>query len=200
MITVCQISRGIAPVECMIEASDMAELFGAEYLPIWGKPLVEAKNKAVEYAMQSQADLLLVEDDILADVWIWEAALSCEDNGDILIATTRNRDGTPNTKKSPKGKFLYTGNIFTLIPHDVLCKLDIPIFRAWNFSQSDDGEILIMKDENKHGQHSDVYFWYKVMQLDPPPVIRTIGEVSHVKTPYNTGHISHNEPFVIETY
>lgn len=173
---------------------DMCDMIDARLFVISGKRLIEAKNTATDGALDLEEDLLIVEDDVIADFSIWEAVR--DDTPDVLYADTVERWGRINVRYNKKGDLLWTGNVFTRVPFSVLSRLERPIFRSWNFVMAADGSQLIDRGEANHGNHSDAFFWWSLQKLDPPPVIRNIGRVDHIKTPFNTGDATnHNNPF-----
>jgi hypothetical protein len=179
---VAQISRGIAPVKAIVEAQHQAHRRGWWYSPILGLPLVEAKNAAVDVAFQYESDLLLIEDDILAgdDVWIAAETLSIHQVG---YARTRARDGLDNVYFTETGEFLYTGNVFTVIPRLVMLRLPSPIFESAKFKPLGEHGELVKTSTANDGFGSDVYFWLAVQKLGIEVV--ELGRVRHLRHALN---------------
>jgi len=201
-MVLCMLSRGIGPLAPTIEAMQQAFRHGWGFEAILGKKLVDAKNHAVHIAIDRNQDLLLMEDDIHVPGRTWvsfRATLGVSDA--ILVAETKTRTGRSNIWTGPEsGRFLFSGSHFVRIPVDVLKRLKQPIFRSWNFARTIDGEDMIDRGPAKHGNHSDVFFWFHAMKLEPKPQVAIVGECDHLKHPWNTGETSHADPYVAECY
>ena len=179
-VLLCQISRGVAPVKPIIAAVEKAHQFDWVYHAIIGRPLVEAKNEAVRLALESQAALMLVEDDICASDDVWNSAATLTDNA-VGYGRANVRGGQENVYVSDDGAFRYAGNCFCVIPLDVLQRLPRPAFSAQRWLKDTDelGGAL------NNGIGSDTVFWYHVRHLDPQPAIIELGTVEHLKHPLN---------------
>lgn len=182
---VCQITRGVCPAQAIVDAVEMTfELGeGAEYHLISGLPLVEAKNQAVSKAREIEADLIMIEDDILADRGIWERILTPAHT--VRIASTRCRNGILNVKYDARGDVLSAGNVMIAIPLAVLERLPKPVFVANSYGLSNDGS-LFLRGPNAQGRGSDTHFFYQLAQLDPRPRVEVVGEVTHLMHPLNS--------------
>jgi hypothetical protein len=194
-MVVCQISRGMAPVMSIAEAQGYAMEHGAAYWLIAGFPAVEAKNIAVIRALSSWADLLLIEDDILAPRPVWSDACA-EGSATVRVAPTRCRNGAPNTKYRPDGGVLCSGTAFVVIPYATLLRLPEPYFQAFEFRLID-GK-LHPQGPNARGEGSDIWFWYQLGQLTPRPIVQVIGEVTALNHPLNRNPKDLRTPCLIE--
>ena len=201
-MVVAFITRGICPAECLANVYEQVDRHGEKFVLISGKALVDAKNEAVEHALENQEDLLLVEDDVVAPNGMWDRVASTWHNQNtILFAEAVERYGRINVRYTKEGELLWTGNVFTRIPYGILTRLEKPIFRAWDFILSGDGSQMIDRGPAKHGHHSDAYFWWTVKQLDPKPEIVNIGRVDHMITPYNSGKVTeHSKPYRMKPF
>ena len=173
VLAVC-ISRGLAPVASVTHQARWAIMFGCILAdPITGYPLVEGKNLAVDLAMKQEADLIMMEDDIIAPPRVWQETLTATG---VTYASCRGRNGKSNIGEM--GGYFFTGNVFTKIPFDVLEMLQKPIFRDVMYN----GAGIKVAESNK-GKGSDVYFWRQVQNHDIE-IIHT-GEVTHLRHSLN---------------
>jgi len=179
---VVQVSRGVSPVAPIAEACGAALRSGAGYALLSGMMLVDAKNKAVEYAEMFRCALVLVEDDIQASVQVWEKVL---DFGmeTVLVGSCPCRNGEPNTKFRGDGSVWYAGTALVRLPYSVLARLPRPTFVAMDHG-IDEGR-LVAKGPNDRGRGSDTHLFYLLEQLQPRPVIAVAGEVTHLMHPMN---------------
>jgi len=196
MVIVCLISRGIAPVESILEMQEYIRLYNLTFSPVLRRPLVDAKNEAVRYALLRGADLLLIEDDIIADAAIWDRMIIDDDPGKILTVEARCNGGAMNTQRNGSGEFVFTGTCFMRVPCAILGRLPQPVFEARNYHADRNGKLLLGGPNVRHA-HSDVYFWYQVAQLDPRPEIGIIGEARHIRHALNMSS-SHDAPHKLE--
>ena len=188
------ISRGVSPV--MPTAAFMAQTeragAGVGCAVVVGYPAAEAKNRAAELALEHKATLILVEDDILAHDDIWQRALSPIDANTVRVASARCRGsdngiewtGPLNTKFDADGAVLYSGTVLLVVPYEILARFPQPFFKPYDFGITDSGEF-IPRGDNKHGRHSDVWFWRQLRDLVPRPRVEVIGQVTHLRTPFN---------------
>lgn len=175
-----QYSRGVAPVQPIVEAMCAAQRYGWAYEIVCGLPLVEAKNHAALMALQTQRHLVLIEDDILADETLWDACALLGEN-EVGYARARMRDGQDNVYEDEHGRFQYTGNCLCVIPFPVLARIDRPIFEARKWLSKEDR----LAGPQLNGIGSDTTFWYKIRHLDPVPAIVDLGRVTHLRHPLN---------------
>jgi hypothetical protein len=196
------ITRGIGPIEAATDAMSACATFGWIFLLVEGCCLVEAKQRASRAAIEWDTDLLMVEDDMLVSEKVWKAVYKADNPNNyntIHYAKTNNRDGTSNERMTPSGKFLFTGTCFCRIPAYILNKMEQPMFLAYNFGYSSDGEQLIPKGPNEKDRGSDVYFWQAARQLVPQPSFQCLGTVGHIKHPLNANW-NHQDPYITEIY
>lgn len=183
---VVQISRGMAPAESIAAAVEQAYRRGAQYTLVSGKPAAEAKTAAIEVALAASADLVLVEDDVLADDGIWEAAIAGSAAVGYCEATCR--DGRSNTYRRPTGRFVASGTVLVRLSLSVLIRLRdeanaLPL-EGWEFARHGDDLVPVVRDA--FGRGSDMWLWYNVAQkLGYDPV--RLGKVTSIMHPYNDG-------------
>jgi hypothetical protein len=190
---VAQISRGLSPVESILSASAAARARGLDYQPIIGMKLLDAKNRAVELALASQAGLILVEDDVVADDAIWDAACELSD-GQVGYANVRIAGGHDDVSRGADGAFWYTGNVFTVIPSQILEKLALPVFECWAFKINHAGTALEPDVRRTDGGGSDVWFWHTVRRMDAEIV--ELGMARHLRHVFNE-RADHADPCII---
>lgn len=181
-----QITRGVAPAQAIVDATQAAARHGLPYRLVAALPAVEAKTLAAQLALEAGGGLVLCEDDIVATPEQWAAVLT-DTTGAVLYADAKCRDNTLNTKHKPNGEFLYTGTVLVSVPAPILRALADkgPLFVASDW-QDCDGD-LHMVGTNHLGWGSDVYFWQQVRRLVPRPAIRSVGKVGHIMHPLNSG-------------
>ena len=179
-ILLVQISRGLAPVPAIVGAVQAAYYYQWEYQAVVGLPLVEAKNRAAQLALERGAHLILLEDDIVVDRSVWEALLALGPET-VGYGRARMRDGNDNVYYNDDGEFTYSGNCLVWVPCNILRALPRPIFSAarWNREQDTLGGL------QGNGVGSDTVFWYHIRQLDPAPPIVEVGTVKHLKHALN---------------
>jgi len=200
------ISRGMAPVQLVYEAMEQAQAGHNLFYPICGKKLIDAKNEAVNKALEENQALLLIEDDIRVPIDLWHKIQWDGINGDgtatIQFAEAVERYGTINVRYNKHtGDLLWTGNVFTKIPLTILQRLPKPVFQSWNFVLSADGSEVIDRGRSASGHHSDAFFWQTVQKLDPKAEIVNIGRVEHIITPFNNGKVTeHQNPYHIKAF
>jgi hypothetical protein len=154
---VCQITRGLAPASAIVHTVQGAQHFRHRYLLISGLGRVDAKNAAVRAALDDEAHLLLVEDDIEVPWSQWPTS-----RGNVWVATARCSNGDMNTEYDSHGHVLKTGTPFILIPYRILFDLSDqgtqPIFRARKFRI--DGNVLVDYGPTDTDRGSDIWFCY----------------------------------------
>ena len=200
------ITRGVGPIEPAVEARAWAMRMGWRWELISGLPLVDAKNRAANIAIEADDSLLMVEDDMSACEVHWRAIDQERNKGGnyntLVYAWTTCSNGESNVYSDPDGNFIYTGTCFLWIPRYILIKYrhqTYPIFQAASFGYTSDGRELFYKGPNENHTGSDVFFWHNAMKLDPQPTVKSIGHVGHIKHPFNQG-MKHNNYYTIECF
>lgn len=126
-----QITRGLAPAPAIASAVLGAQRHGWGYELVAGLPAVDAKNEAVRLAYAAGADLVLVEDDVIAPWAIWPTASDA-----IYAADAICRGGETNTVRDVAGGVIYTGTCFIRIPRWAMERMGYPsqpLFRSGKF-------------------------------------------------------------------
>lgn len=199
---VVQISRGMAPSRCIAEVAQAAHMRTMQYRLVHGLGAVEAKNEAVRLAMEYCDDLILVEDDAIISFDAWTAVVrALEDSagspsGVVATVDAVCRNGQPSVRRDTRGRFEFAGTVLVAVPFSVLSRLEPPYFAAADFKRI--GGVMAFCGHNERGQGSDVWFWRRLLSLDPPPEVRVIGRVATVATPWNTGSYDLTKPIKME--
>ena len=195
------ITRGMAPAVTIAHVVDMAHRYRAPYKLICGLPAVDAKNAAVQWAIDAGYDLLLVEDDIAADAEVWEKAMrshsrSSTDN-DIGVATCLLRNGELNTWFHGD-RFCFSGSVFMRIPLEKMKHLRSSglLFVPMRMEFSDEEEQFKSSEMNSDGTGSDVYFWSRVWGEGWR--VEVYGAVTHFIHEFNNTHPRLSEPNLIK--
>ena len=191
-IQCCMITRGMAPAVSVASVVSQVCKRRIPFQIISGRPAVDAKTQAAEIAMEAGRDLLLVEDDIIADDAVWEAVL--EHDG-VAVASALLRDGTLNTVFYG-GRVLYSGTVFLRVPLPALQALGPPWFVSRQLVFAAEGEGH-WRDEGpgEHGWYSDCFFYHRCWEANIP--VTVVGHVTHMIHPLNaTPHVL-SEPDVI---
>ena len=193
---VCQISRGVAPSICIVEAVQAAQRHGAQYRLIAGLSAVDAKEEAVTVALATQSDLVLCEDDMLATDDQWRRAITGSDDR-VLVASAPCRNGVVNTIHDTAGRVLWSGTVLVRIPYPILeciAAQGRPTFQCWDCHPDFDASELHPVCPNNRGEASDVYLYYRLTQMDPRPEVEELGMVVALQHPFNTGAKRLNAP------
>lgn len=189
-ILCCQISRGMAPAIAI--SSTMAACINhkLDYQLITGMTAPDAKNKAARLAYESKRDLLLCEDDFLAETEIWQRAT----NGtrETWVGSALMRNGEINVWFQGE-RLVYSGTVFLKVPWEHLDKIKDPWFqpRDLMFTGEAGGE---WRDDgpNADGLHSDTWFYYRCWQEGITP--KVVGFVTHLSHPGNNVLRRLNQP------
>ena len=195
--TVCQITRGMAAAISIADAVRRTATRSGKYELISGRPGAEAKNRAVELALGYGENLLLIEDDVLAEPALWDAAFNL-DPAAVAFAPAPCRSGEWNTVRNTKtGEVLFSGSVFLVIGLDVLRRMIeiAPLFEAYFFTNC--GSSLTRRDPHPLGRASDVNFWWRLDQLSPKPRVIELPPVIHLSTPLNSGAVTLQDPIRI---
>ena len=187
---VVQISRGLAVASAIAQACRVAAARGWSYELIDCKPMVEAKELAVDAAMALGHDLVLVEDDIyLPDQqWPWLVenvvqAVSAYNPGttpptaNFELRTIRGREGRSIPWIfSDKPTALWIGTCLMYVPLPVLHKLPRPCFEARKMHVDMSNHSLKMGGPRDDGRGSDVFFCWRLQEAGIP--IRIVAHAS----------------------
>lgn len=191
---VVMISRGLCPPTVVVDAIKATFPTSTPFVVLEGMPRVEAKQAAVNVAIESESDLILIEDDVKLSDQQWEELL---DGGEeVLYADGRCRDGSPSFRTAKNGHFI-GGTMAVRLPLSILVSLDPPVFESrWIYFDEDEGT---WEDRGPidGDRHSDIVLWYKLHHLDPIPDMRSLGMASHLKHPLNDGSYAHDGPVIV---
>lgn len=189
-ILVVQISRGLSPALSIAATLTACTDRKLAYKLIVGKTAPEAKNEAAQTAWDSGRDLILCEDDFLAESKVWDAATG--DSRDVLVGSALMRNGEINVWFL-EDRLVYSGTVFVKIPWEALDKIGAPWFapRDLMFNGQNGGE---WSDEgpNADGFHSDTWFYYRCWMEDIRP--KVCGFVTHLIHPLNNALRQLNQP------
>ena len=189
-ILVAQISRGLSPAISISATIAACTQRGLNYKLIVGKPAPEAKNEAAQAAWESNRDLILCEDDFLAESKVWDAATA--DTDQVLVGSALMRNGEINVWFLGE-RLVYSGTVFVKIPWTALDAIGDPWFspRDLNFNGQDGGE---WRDDgpNADGFHSDTWFYYRCWTEGIEP--KVCGFVTHLIHPGNNALRQLNQP------
>jgi hypothetical protein len=149
-------------------------LSGWRYEQVAFLTAVEAKNEAVRLAYQARCDLVLVEDDVIVPWADWPT----EDDA-IYAADAICRGGTLNTVRDSLGDVLYTGTCFVRVPWWAMDRMGAGTERLFEPALfHPDGDQLRYAGPDPHGQHSDVFFFWRARRCGIP--VRIFGRASHL--------------------
>ena len=164
-----QITRGLAPALSIASTVSACARRKIDYKLIVGVPAAEAKQQAAQTAFEAGQDLLLVEDDILANDEIWNKVT--QNDSDVMLGSCLMKNGELNVWfHGPR--VVYSGTVFLKVPWAVLGKIGDPWFlpRDLGFT-SDDGGVWWDKGPNDEGKHSDTWFYYRCWQENIHPIV-----------------------------
>ena len=181
--TVCvQFTRGMAPAIAIAATMTACVKHGINYKLITGKPAPEAKNEAAELAHSTGRNLILCEDDFLAESFIWDRAVSNDDE-QVLVGSALMRNGELNCWFEGE-RLVYSGTVFVVIPWVALDAIGAPWFvgRDLMFTGEDGGKWED-KGPNHDGLHSDTWFYYRCWESGIRPIVA--GFVTHLSHPQN---------------
>ena len=167
-----QITRGIAPARSIKNITDLCRDNRIDHILVEGLPAYQAKNRAVEIARSSGSDLLLCEDDVLANHahFTIMQMTTC-----LAFAPAKLKSGVRNTQYRKDGSLWYTGTIFCKIPRRFLDGLE---FRPAVYERH--GWEEWYKGESADGRGSDVHFWIEIRKRYPTEQILELPEVEHI--------------------
>jgi hypothetical protein len=190
--TVCvQFTRGMAPAIAIAATVTACVKRGIEYKLITGKPAPDAKNEAAAFAHSTGRNLILCEDDFLAEPEMWEKAVN-NDSEQVLVGSALMRNGELNCWFQGE-RLVYSGTVFVVIPWVALDAIGAPWFlaRDLEFSGAGDGS---WKDcgPNDDGHHSDTWLYYRCWESGIKPIVA--GFVTHLSHPFNNAMRQLNIP------
>ena len=182
-----QICRGMAPAVAIAATVAACASRKIGYKLITGRPAPEAKQEAAQMAYDAGKDLILCEDDFLAESEIWEQAIAGGE--EVLVASAIMRNGELNVwYHGPR--LVYSGTVFVVIPWTALDRIGSPWFQGRNLS-FEHGAWMDMGPNDK-GHHSDTWFYHRCWVEDVPT--RVMGFVTHLMTPANKSLTKLNTP------
>jgi hypothetical protein len=174
---VVQITRGLAPAASIAHVVAACAQRGLAYELLSGRPAAVAKQEAAQMAVDRECDLLLAEDDILADGVLWERMLAA-DGADVRVASAVMGNGEINCWYVGQ-RLAYSGTVFLRASLSALRAIGSPWFqpRELAFTGADGGRWQDL-GPNAEGKHSDIWFFFRCWECGLRPQV--VGQVTHI--------------------